>query len=82
MKKNEIINEFTALSATKVALALNMPYKKANYICKLIRTLYSDFYEEEFNYLKYGQKSIFLKHLIEYYRIPLKIIKESLETIF
>lgn len=82
MKKNEIISEFTALSATKVALALNISYKKANYICKMIRTLYSDFYEEDFNYLKYGQKFICLKHLTEYSQIPLKIIKESLETIF
>lgn len=81
MKKNEIINEFTALSATKVALALNMSYKKANYICKMIRALYSDFYEEQFNYLKYGQKFICLKHLMEYSQIPFKIIKESLETI-
>ena len=79
MLKEKNINKLTAVSAVTVAKGIGVSYSKANYICKMIRATYYDFYEEEFNEIKYGKKSICLQHLLEFSRIPLDIIKNNLQ---
>lgn len=79
MLKEKNINKLTAVSAVTVAKGIGVSYSKANYICKMIRATYYDFYEEEFNEIKYGKKSICFKHLVEYTSIPVEIIRKNLQ---